>query len=123
MKLTFNKIRLSHIECGLATKIDELDDKIIVDLSRHTVVEIIKGEKQENLWPYVKLKKTHLKGIYTLSIGEKGYFNDWNFKPKGLKKLAVWCDMHKNIIVPSMISGIFCGVVSNIIFYFLTFLF
>ena len=123
MKLTFNKIRLSHTEYGLATKIDELDDKIIVDLSRHTVVEIIKGEKQENLWSYVKLKKTHLKGIYTLSIGEKGYFNDWNFKPKGLKKLAVWCDMHKNIIVPSMISGIFCGVVSNIIFYFLTFLF
>lgn len=131
MKYTFNKIRLGHSVMGLPNETEKSTDSIIIDFSNHTVKEIIKGEEQKSLWPYVEITKTHIPNIYTLSVpdgkkiskGEevkvKGYWNDWNFKPKGFKKLVVWYYMHKDVIFTSMISGIFCGVVSNIIFYFL----
>lgn len=120
MEFTFNKIRISHNNYGLPTKIDELKDKIIVDLSKHIVTEIIKGEKQENVWPYSEINETHINGVYTLSIGGKGYFNDWNFKPKSYEKLVIWIYKYKNIIFSYSIGSIFGGLISNIFSYFLT---
>lgn len=119
MKLKFKKIRLSHIGMGLPTKIEKLNDEIIIDFSLNTVREIIKGEEKNNLWSYVKISKTYHKGIYTLFVGDKGYCNDWNFKPTWLKKIVVLYYIYKGRFINSVIGGIIGGVISNIIFYFL----
>lgn len=120
MILKFKKIRLSHIDTGLPTKVEELKDEIIVDFSLKTVKEIIKGELQCNIWPYSEITRTCYKEIYKLSVGSKGYCNDWNFKPTGFKKVIVFYYRHKEYLINSIIGGIVGGIVSNIIFYFLT---
>lgn len=123
MELKFKKIRLDRVVSGLPTEIKELDDEIIVDFSLLSVKEIIKGEELKNLWPYSKISKTRLKGIYSLYVGEKGYYNDWNFKPTGLKKLVVLYYQHKEYLISSIIGGILGGIVPNTIFYILSLIF
>jgi len=120
MKLKFKKIRLNHVDMGLPTGIEELNDEIIVDFSLLSVKEVIKGKELEKLWPYSKISKTRLKGIYSLYVGEKGYCNDWNFKPTGMKKLVVLYYLYKERLINPVIGGIVGGVISNIIFYILT---
>lgn len=88
MKLKFYKIRFNNKTMGLPTP-NESNDTILIDFSNHTVKETIKGEEQENLWPYTKISKTHFSNVYTLLVPNgrkvsnnevvKGYSNDWNF--------------------------------------------
>lgn len=106
MKHCFYKYRLTHTTTGLPTNVSKSSDQIIVDFSNHTVKEILKGEEQENLWPYNEVTKTHIDGIYKLSVPNKGYWSDWNFKPKGLKeKTYVFYYIYRDNIV-KFIRGI-----------------
>lgn len=105
MKYIFNKISVTHKVMGLPTNVIETNDQIIIDFSKHTVKEITKGVEQENIWPFDEVLETHIDGIYKLSV-TKGYWNDWNFKPKNLKeKVVVFLYMHKDNIV-KFIKGI-----------------
>lgn len=114
MKRLFNKIRLGYKPktMGLPTELEESLDWIIIDFSNHTVIESIKGEKQDSLWPYSEIRKTHINGIYKLSVSNKGYCNDWNFKPKGKERLIVCYYIYKDNII-KFIRGIISIVASH----------